>query len=128
MNQQTAMAATAATKLANQLGKALFGAPGLSLMEIANRCGEIEGIAKDVARYRWLRNDAAYRNDYNPAVMDGDPTDHRNFLFTESLDEAIDEQIAAMKEQAKGALLEREVADGDRLPAMIENGKAAPNG
>lgn len=80
-----------------QIAEALFGQPGMSLMEMANRRGEIEALVKDAGRYRWLRDSHESRrwevtNTY--AAGRGNPFSYRN----STLDKAID---AAMKEQAE---------------------------
>lgn len=84
-----------------QIAEALFGQPGMTLMEIANRREEIEQMAKDARRYRWLRNDANGASRHSPAVLADGPTDECTFLFTETLDKAVDSEMAAMKEQAE---------------------------
>lgn len=81
-----------------QIAEALFGQPGMSLMEMANRRGEIEALVKDAGRWRYARRildigviDDCQRNAYR----------NNNYAAeSESIkaDKAID---AAMKEQAE---------------------------
>lgn len=91
----------AVERLAAQLGEALFGEPGLSLMEIANRRAEIEGLMKDAARWRHARMLFSLDD------IEGRAEDLRSFGYfaaeeeNERADVAIDAAIAAMKEQAE---------------------------
>lgn len=79
-----------------QIAEALFGQPGLSLLEMANRRAEIEVLVKDASRYRWLRDEADLRSRdlFNAWWMseNGHP---------ENVEAAIDIAMAAMKEQAE---------------------------
>lgn len=95
MNDLTAAAAV--ERLTAQLGEALFGEPGLSLMEIANRRAEIEQMAKDAGRWVYVREQHGVTVSVEEADDDGD----KHFCSghsPEQLDAAID---AAMKEQAE---------------------------
>jgi len=80
--------------LGAQLGEALFGQPGMTLTEVANRRDEVTRMAKDAGRYRWLR-DRSWRG--NGAYYFTGPS----FKHETNLDAAIDASIAAMKEQAR---------------------------
>lgn len=44
-----------------QIAESLFGQPGMTLMEMAERREEIEALAKDAGRYRWLQKQTPYR-------------------------------------------------------------------
>lgn len=46
-----------------QIADALFGEPGLSLMEIANRRAEIEAMRADAGRIEWLETIARHYGD-----------------------------------------------------------------
>lgn len=52
------MSAVAHDRLIAQIAEALFGQPGMSLMEMANRRAEIEALVKDAGRYRWISENA----------------------------------------------------------------------
>lgn len=86
------MSAVAHDRLIAQIAEALFGQPGMSLMEMANRRGEIEALVKDAGRYRWLRSHAG-KDDGEVEVFIGNES-----WAPGHLDAQID---AAMKEQAE---------------------------
>lgn len=75
-----------------QIADALFGEPGLSLMEISNRGAEIEQMAKDAGRYAWIR-DRSGQHDQQVEVFIND-----ELYAPGHLDAQVDE---AMKEQAE---------------------------
>lgn len=94
-----------------QIAEALFGQPGLSLMEMANRRAEIEALVKDAERYTWLKKEAGRnkRGDAPGKLMvmvsrnqlraDGDGfTGVSKAPRGDEFDQSID---AAMKEQAE---------------------------
>lgn len=98
----------AVERLTAQLGEALFGEPGLSLMEIANRRAEIEQMARDAGRLDWLvkeRNIRIQGSDERGWVA-LDCSNGLTFIAGRTTQlrtsrEAIDAAMAAMKEQAE---------------------------
>lgn len=85
-----------------QIAEALFGEPGLSLMEIANRRAEIEQMAKDAGRWGYVRNmdpDAAGPS-HHVVEFGHDSWGNRYYesVCEDEADRVID---AAMKEQAE---------------------------
>lgn len=57
------MSAVAHDRLIAQIAEALFGQPGMSLMEMANRRAEIEEMRADAARIDWLETQARHYGD-----------------------------------------------------------------
>lgn len=92
------MADGAAQRCVAQIGEALFGEPGMTLMEIAGRREQVERIVKDAQRYRWLRDRLRSAN-FEPSdcveIAFGIPL---GSTVTASLNDTLD---AAMKEQAE---------------------------
>lgn len=81
-----------------QIAEALFGQPGMSLMEMANRRAEIEALVKDAGRWRYARKLLAV-DDISERQRELDAW--KNLVSEEECkraDKAID---AAMKEQAE---------------------------
>ncbi len=95
----TEMADGAAQRCVAQIGEALFGQPGMTLVEIANRRAEIEALVKNAARWRHARMLFSLDD------IEGRSEDLRSFDYfadeeeNERADGAIDAAIAAMKEQ-----------------------------
>lgn len=92
----------AVERLTAQLGEALFGEPGLSLMEIANRRAEIEALVKDAGRWRHVRNmdpDAAGPSHH---VVEFGHDSWGNLYYESVSEDEADRVIdAAIKEQAE---------------------------
>lgn len=84
-----------------QIAEALFGQPGMTLMEIANRREEIEALMKDAGRWRHARMLFSIED------IEGRAEGLQSFGYfaaeeeNEKADGAIDAAIAAMKEQAE---------------------------
>lgn len=78
-----------------QIAEALFGQPGMSLMEMANRRAEIEALVKDSARWNWLMTDYFGGNVARANKVIG------ACFSRDAMESAIDSDIAAMKEQAE---------------------------
>ena len=59
----TEMADGAAQRCVAQIGEALFGQPGMTLVEIANRRAEMEALRADASRLDWLEATASHYGD-----------------------------------------------------------------
>lgn len=94
----TEMADGAAQRCVAQIGEALFGQPGMTLVEIANRRAEIERVVKDAGRYRWLRDRLLAANFEQTDCVELSFALPSGSRISASLNDTID---AAMKEQAE---------------------------